>query len=112
MLAVGEQQYFWATGHRHLDGCEEFLRLRPRGSAAGLTLVFRPGGQRGIPDGGMSAPGYIHSGDQWLNLNMPGVVRAFLDAAVDAGWLAEARAVGRRDGWELFDEAYARHTRR
>ncbi|MEU1982605.1 hypothetical protein [Nocardia sp. NPDC019395] len=109
VLAVGEQQYLWKTYHQHIDGCEEVLRLRQIGSVAGLTLVFRPDGERHIPDSGFSAAGGIGIGDCVLNLNMPGVVRAFVDAAVEAGWMAEARTAGRRSGWDLFDAAYARN---
>ncbi|MGW5752662.1 hypothetical protein [Nocardia rhamnosiphila] len=108
VLTVGEQQYFWRTAHRHVPGCEEVLRLRRRGSVAGLTLVFRPGGERHIPDGGVSAAGVIWIGDRLLNLNTPRVVRAFVDGAVRRGWMTEAATVGHRDGWALFDEAYAR----
>ncbi|WP_227983576.1 hypothetical protein [Nocardia spumae] len=77
---------------------------------AGLTLVFRPGEGRYVPDGYPSAAGDIRVGDRRLNLNMPGVVRAFIDAVDEAGWMADARTNGRRDGWDLFDDAYARHT--
>ncbi|WP_280235132.1 hypothetical protein [Nocardia cyriacigeorgica] len=108
ILKVGARQYLWKTYHRHLDGCEEVLRLREFGSVAGLTLVFRPGGERRVADGGTSASGDIRLGERLLNLNEPGVVRAFLDAAVDAGWMAETRTAGLRDGWELFDIAYVR----
>ncbi|MFI2232765.1 hypothetical protein [Nocardia testacea] len=52
--------------------------------------------------------GVIWIGDRRLNLNRPGVVRAFVDGSVRRGWVAEARSVGYRDGWILFDEAYAR----
>ncbi|MEV0105472.1 hypothetical protein AB0H42_03895 [Nocardia sp. NPDC050799] len=76
---------------------------------AGLTLVFRPGGERHVPDGGGSAAGVIVTGDRLLNLNKPGVVRAFVDGAVRRGWMTDARAVGHRDGWDLFDEVYARN---
>lgn len=107
VLTSGEQRYRWKTYHQHKDGCEEILRLRPTGSIAGLTLFFRPDGDRHIPDGGVSAAGVIDVGDRSLNLNKPGVVRAFIDAAVEAGWMAEARTTGRRNGWSLFDEAYA-----
>ena len=112
VLAVGEQQYLWTTYHQHVDGCEEVLRLRQLGSVAGLTLVFRPDGERAVSDGGPLATGVIWIGDRLLNLNKPGVVRAFIDAAVDPGWMAEARAVGRRNGWDLFDDAYARNANR
>ncbi|MEU4345009.1 hypothetical protein AB0H00_27760 [Nocardia sp. NPDC023852] len=109
VLTVGELQYLWKTYHQHVDGCEEVLRLRQIGSVAGLTLVFRPDGERHVPDGGFSAAGDIWIGDRSLNLNMPGVVRAFVDAAVEAGWMAQTRTVGRRNGWDLFDDAYARN---
>ncbi|MEU6563404.1 hypothetical protein [Nocardia nova] len=108
---MGEHQYLWKTYHEHEDGCAEILRLRQRGSVAGLTLIFRPGAGRHIPDGYPCAAGDIRVGDRLLNLNMPGVVRAFIDAAGEAGWMADVRTAGRRDGWDLFDDAYARHTR-
>lgn len=110
MLKVGELQYFWRVGHRHIDGCEEILRLRQSGSAAGLTLSFRPDATRHVPDGGVSSSGGIWTGDRHLNLHEPGVVRAFLDAAVRRGWLSQARWEGSRDGWDLFDEVYASRT--
>ncbi|SNY87672.1 hypothetical protein SAMN04244553_4622 [Nocardia amikacinitolerans] len=112
VLTVGEQQYLWKTYHRHVDGCEEVLRLRRIGSVTGLSLIFRPDGERHIPDGGVSTAGEIWVGNRFLNLNMPGVVRAFVDAAVEAGWMAETRTAGRRDGWDLFDEAYTRNANR
>ncbi len=104
---MGERQYLWKTYHQHKDGCEEVLRLREVGSVAGLTLIFRPDAERNVPDGPVSVAGDIRIGDRWLNLNMPGVVRAFVDAAVDAGWMAETRTVGRRNGWDLFDDVHA-----
>ncbi|WP_328406926.1 hypothetical protein [Nocardia sp. NBC_00403] len=110
VLTVGEQQYRWKTYHQHVNGCEEVLRLRQLGSVAGLTLVFRPDGERNVSDGGPGPTGVIWIGDRLLNLNKPGVVRAFADAAVDAGWMAEARTVGRRNGWDLFDNAYTSNT--
>lgn len=108
VLTVGEQQYLWKTYHRHTDGCEEVLRLRPLGSVAGLTLVFRPDGPRRVSDGWPSVSGDIWIGDRAMNLNMPGVARAFIEAAVEAGWIAEARTIGRRNGWNLFDAVYGR----
>ncbi|WP_328392858.1 hypothetical protein [Nocardia sp. NBC_00416] len=111
-LTVDAQQYVWANYHQHVNGCAEILRLRRRGAAAGLTLIFRPDGERLVSDGGPIATGLVWIGDRLLNLNKPGVVRAFVDAAADAGWLTEAHAVGRRDGWVLFDDAYARNTGR
>ncbi|NEW40992.1 hypothetical protein GV794_06325 [Nocardia cyriacigeorgica] len=110
VLKVGARRYLWKAYHQHLDGCEEVLRMREFGSVAGLTLVFRPGGERQVADGYPSASGDIWIGERSLNLNEPGVVRAFLDAAVDAGWMAHTRTMGRRDGWELFDIAHTRHT--
>lgn len=107
-LTVGAQRYLWRTYHQHVDGCTEVLRLRQLGSVAGLALVFRPDGERNIPDGGVSSAGVIWIRDRFLNLNRPGVVRAFVDGAVRRGWMAEARTVGRRNGWDLFDEVHAR----
>ncbi|WP_327149117.1 hypothetical protein [Nocardia sp. NBC_01329] len=107
VLRVGAWQYLWRTYHQHVDGCTEVLRLRQLGSVAGLTLVFRSDGERNVPDGGYSSAGEIWIGDRFLNLNKPGVVRAFVDGAVRRGWMAEVRTVGRRDGWDLFDEVHA-----
>ncbi|MEU7630463.1 hypothetical protein AB0C34_10815 [Nocardia sp. NPDC049220] len=109
VLTVGGQRYLWKTYHQHVDGCVEVLRLRQIGSVAGLTLVFRSDGERRIPGGWMFAAGVIAIGDRWLNLNKPSVVRAFVDAAVEASWMAETRTVGLRDGWDRFDDAYARN---
>ena len=106
-----DQQYLWKTYHRHADGCEEVLRLRPIGSVAGLTLVFRPDGQRHVSDGWPSVSGDIWIADRAMNLNMPGVARAFTDAAVEVGWVAQARTIGCRNGWDLFDAAYGRKVR-
>lgn len=110
VLTVRGQQFRWRTYHRHVDGCEEVLWIRQRGAPAGLTLVFRPGAERRIPDGGVSTAGVVGTRDLWLNLNEPGVVRAFLDAAVRRGFPAVARTAGPCDGWELFDEVHAHVT--
>ncbi|MFQ6395685.1 hypothetical protein ACLMAJ_19745 [Nocardia sp. KC 131] len=107
VLTIGAQRYLWSNYHRHRDGCQEVLRLRQVGSTVGLSLVFGPGDGRWVADGGMSAAGDICLDDRLVNLNQPRVVRAFVDAAVAAGWLAEARAVGCRDGWAIFDDAHA-----
>ncbi|MFE3443465.1 hypothetical protein ACFXNW_10570 [Nocardia sp. NPDC059180] len=96
VLKVGTRQYLWKAGHQHRDGCEE----------------VRPDGTRQVADGGTSASGDIWIGERMLNLNEPGVVRAFVDSAVDVGWMAQTRTAGRRDGWELFDTAYVRHSGR
>ncbi|MEV5652668.1 hypothetical protein AB0L57_30840 [Nocardia sp. NPDC052254] len=108
VLTVGERQYVWKVHHQHVNGCEEVLRLRQLGSVAGLTLVFHPDGERHVSDGGPSATGLVWIGDRLLNLNKPGVVRAFVDAAVESGWMTHTRTNGRRDGWDLFDDAHAR----
>ncbi|WP_275106736.1 hypothetical protein [Nocardia brasiliensis] len=36
------------------------------------------------------------------------MVRAFVDAATEAGWTTETRTITRRNGWDLFDDAYTR----
>jgi hypothetical protein len=117
-LHVADTTYLWRVGHDHryvedvatgrhrfLD-CREILTLRRLGSAARLSVVFREGPGRLVPDG------YLHSGavgtanGSWLNLHEPGAARALLDEALARGWAPEAPA--EFDGWPLFDAVVAR----
>ena len=60
-----------------------------------------------IPDGGTSAAGVIgDDAGRWLNLNEPGVVRAFVDALTAADWQAADRRFLHLDGWPWLDAAY------
>lgn len=110
-LVVGADTYLWSAGHAHEGGkqpdvstCRETLSLRRDGSRGRLLLAFRqppalgPLSTVGDPDRG------------WLNLHEPGVVRAFLDAALARGWQPGAATGQEIDGWTLFAEAL--HARR
>lgn len=90
------------------SNCTELLHIwldrRPR---CELIIAFRSGPGRLVTDGGMGS----HAGmvrllaieDGYLNLNEPGVVRAFLDAGMARGWIPEG-APFRLDGWEFFED--------
>ncbi|MDX3227175.1 hypothetical protein [Streptomyces sp. ME19-01-6] len=110
-LVVGDDTYLWSVGHLHEGGkqpdystCRETLSLRREGSRGRLLLAFLqppaigPMSTVGAPDRG------------WLNLHEPGVVRAFLDAALAQGWDPGAVKGQEIDGWTLFPEAL--HARR
>ncbi|MDT0544148.1 hypothetical protein [Streptomyces lonegramiae] len=105
-LVVGADTYLWSVRHLHEGGkrpdistCRETLSLRQEGSSGRLVLAFHqppaigPTSTVGDPDRG------------WLNLHEPGVVRAFLDAALAQGWQPGAKSGQEIDGWTLFPEA-------
>lgn len=123
-LVVGERTFRYALAHQHqIDAssgrtvystCTELLAIgldqRPR---CELTIAFRGGPGGLVPDGGMGS----HAGmvrllaieDGYLNLNEPGVVRAFLDAAMARGWIPEGAPLT-LDGWDLLEDVVrARH---
>ncbi|MDW6061781.1 hypothetical protein SAZ11_31830 [Streptomyces sp. FXJ1.4098] len=106
-LVVGDDTYLWSVGHTHDGGkqpdystCREILSLRLEGSRGRLQLAFR---QPWFPPGPASTVGDRDRG--WLNLHEPGVVRAFLDAALAQGWQPGAKSGQEIDGWTLFPEA-------
>jgi hypothetical protein len=110
-LVVGEHALRWLLGHEHtpragggFEGCTEILRVRPERGAGELRIAFVGGAGRVVPDGSMHQGGVILNGDggAYLNLNEPGVVRAFVDAALARGWVPTA--ITALDGWELFPE--------
>jgi hypothetical protein len=101
VLAVGEQTYLWRVRHRHDEGCDEILSIRRVASSSGRALHFRPKPGFVVPDGGTSASGVVgDDAGRWLNLNEPGVVRAFVDALTAFEWLATDRAFAHLDGWD------------
>jgi hypothetical protein len=109
LLVVGDQSYMWRVRHQHVDGCEEVLRLRRVGSPSARALGFRSRPGFSVPDGGTSAAGVV--GDdhgRWLNLNEPGVVRAFVDALGAADWPAGDLRSHDLDGWAWFAAAHDR----
>ncbi|MES4901480.1 MULTISPECIES: hypothetical protein [unclassified Streptomyces] len=105
-LVVGEKTYLWSVGHAHEGGerpdvstCRETLSLRLDGSRGRLLLTFR----QPPAIGPTSTVGDHDRG--WLNLHEPGVVRAFLDAALAQGWQPGATTGQEIDGFTLFPEA-------
>ena len=110
VLVADEHTYLWRVKHCHDEGCDETLTIRRVASPSGRALHFRPKQGYVIPDGGMSATGVIgDDADRQLNLNEPGVVRAFIDALTAAEWPATDRRFLHLDGWPWLDAAY-RHS--
>ncbi|MEY9873479.1 hypothetical protein ABH931_002961 [Streptacidiphilus sp. MAP12-33] len=117
-LVVGEATYLWRVGHAHryvADGatalerfldCREILTIRRLGGEAQLRVVFGQGEGRLVPDGWLHS-GAVGTGDAWLNLHEPGVVRALLDEAAGRGRAFEGHGVADVDGWPLFDAVVA-----
>lgn len=119
-ICVGTDRYRRSRRHVHEEiestpgqfaNCRDILGFRREGSHGGVFITFRSG------DGFLVAGGYpMHAGeirhadDRGLNLNMPGVIRAFLDAAIARGWQPEAKGRTDFDGWSLFDAAFATAT--
>lgn len=113
-LLVGHDTYRWRVAHQHsrdggtLRDCRESVLLRKEGSPGRITVVFREGPGRIVPDGGP----YTHSGgvaraedETLLNLHRPRVIRALLDVA-----LARGEHFGSSveiDGWTLVDAVHA-----
>lgn len=113
LLVAADQSYLWRVRHQHNEGCEEVLTLRRIGSPSARILRFRSRPGFSVPDGGVSAAGVVGDDrDRWLNLNEPGVVRAFVDALSAADWPAGDRLTRDLDGWAWFAEAHDRHARR
>lgn len=112
-LVVEDGTFVWTLRHKHLPNaavnreCREVLGLQRDGKRGRLEVVFRAGPGRAVGDGCFSGQIGIVDG-VWLNLHMPGVVRAVLDEAVQRGWRADAPALVRVDGWELVDAVAAR----
>ena len=106
-LEVGEQKYLWRVSHRHAPGCVEVLSVRKVGSSSGRSLHF--GSEPGFtaPAGGVDQAGATTIR---LNLNEPGVVRAFVDALTLADWPLDDRRFIHVNGWTWFEDAYQRRT--
>lgn len=110
VLVAGEHTFIWRTTHCHVRGCEDILTIRRSGTPSGRALHFgdKPGF---LPSGGAYSEAGVVADDKrrWLNLNEPGVVRAFIDALCEAGWQATDRSYLHVDGWEWFDQCCLRH---
>ncbi|WP_021593666.1 hypothetical protein [Actinomadura welshii] len=110
-LLVGPDAYRWRVAHQHgreggrFRDCRESVLLRKEGSPGRVTVVFRAGPGRIVPDGGP----YTHSGgvaraedETLLNLHRPGVIRALLDVVLAHGEGFDSSV--EIDGWTLMDE--------
>lgn len=106
-LAADEHAYLWRVRHRHDDECHEILSLRRVASSSGRVLHFRPKPGFAIPDGGTSASGVVRdNAGRSLNLNEPGVVRAFIDALTADEWPTTDRVFAHLDGWAWLAQAH------
>ncbi|MEU5279733.1 hypothetical protein [Streptomyces asoensis] len=99
LVVDGSTAYLWTVGHRHGDArpCEEVLTLHRDGVRT--RIVFRAGEGRYVGSVAYGHSGGVGDRHHHLNLNRPGVVRAFVDEAVARGLLP---LDGDLDGWELF----------
>ncbi|MFB7451659.1 hypothetical protein [Streptomyces sp. NPDC056194] len=102
-LTVDGTLWLWNVRHRHPD-CRTVLSLRrAEHPHAQLRLVFREGPGR-IAAGYPFGLGDVASADgDILNLNMPGVVRRFLEEAAARGLLPTVHGVREEDAWPLYD---------
>jgi hypothetical protein len=73
-----------------------------------LDVVFAEGPGRLVSGGFHMHEGAVARGDDYLNLNRPGVVRALLDEALSRGWRPEDPRRAEFDGWAMFDAVLAR----
>ncbi|MEV5576684.1 hypothetical protein AB0L06_42225 [Spirillospora sp. NPDC052269] len=112
-LKVGADTYRRWSGHAHTRGdpesCREVVRIaRAEQRNRGLEVTFRTGPGRLVNDGYPMHDGLIcrTADDVTLNLHLPSVVRAILDAAIEQGW--DTRSALDLDGWELLDAIVAK----
>ena len=105
--------FVWTLRHKHLPNqlmdrqCRDVLGIRREGDTGRLEVVFRGGPGRAVGDGCYRGQVGIVDG-VWLNLHMPGVVRAVLEEARERGWNPGNPALVRVDGWELVAAVAAR----
>jgi hypothetical protein len=91
----------------YLD-CREVLTIRRRGARGQLSVVFRVGADRFVPDGLLASGAVARRDGRALNLHEPGTARAFLDEALNGGWRPDQPGPAEVDGWALFDTVHAR----
>ncbi|MFC0435740.1 hypothetical protein [Kutzneria buriramensis] len=116
-LGIATDYYRWHVGHAHepLEDalerdktCREILVIRREGCQGRLHVTFAVGNGNLVRDGWLVHAGAVrHADGRGLNLNQPGVVRAFLDQAIATGWDPFANRTTELDGWALFDTAHA-----
>ncbi|MFI8398874.1 hypothetical protein ACIGG5_01315 [Streptomyces sp. NPDC085463] len=99
--------WLWNVRHRH-PGCRTVLALRrAERPHALLRLVFREAPGRAVAGFPMGRHEVLAAGGGRLNLDEPGVVRRFLDAALARDLVPAANGTREEDGWPLFDELTA-----
>ncbi|MBE1462610.1 hypothetical protein [Kibdelosporangium phytohabitans] len=115
VLLVDQATYRWTLSHSHradnADGgtpryhdCAERLVIRRDNEPGRLEIVFASG----EGTAGATHVGEVKRGDDYLNLNRPGVVRAVLGEAIDRGWLPAEPGRCELDGWALVDSVLTR----
>lgn len=108
-LAVGNETFLWLLGHEHRAGqghyqdCREVLTIRRLGAGGRLRVVFQEGPGRLVPDGQVHSGAVRTAEGTWLNLHMPGTVRALLAEATASGWQPDDPSTKEADGWHLYD---------
>ncbi|MFC8295104.1 hypothetical protein ACFUJ0_23865 [Streptomyces sp. NPDC057242] len=96
--------WLWNVRHRH-PGCRTVLALRrAERPHALLRLVFREVPGRAVAGFTTGRHEVLAIVGGRLDLDEPGVVRRFLDAAVARGLVPSANGSREEDGWPLFDE--------
>jgi hypothetical protein len=107
-LTVGPDRFRWTVGHRHGGpsgaDCQEVLTVFRAEPAGGHLRFAFPLNGAVVHEGGVWRPG----DGGYLNLNLPGTVRAFLDEALAAGHSLTVGAAAEVDGWQFFDAVLAR----
>lgn len=118
LLVADQESFQWSVKHAHerpdeldtprYEDCREIVSIRHIGSNRRLDIVFRT-------RSGQPAPGEWHTGAVVrtdvgaLNLNEPGVIRAFLDEALARrDWQLDTQTHSEIDGWPLFNAVYTR----
>ena len=112
-LVIGDNVFIWSLRHKHLPDrsanhrCREVLGIRREEERGRLEFVFRSGPGHAVGDGCYSGQVGIVNG-VWLNLHMPGVVRALLDQAIERGWHPAAPTLLTINGWTFADAIASR----
>ncbi|MDX6312312.1 MAG: hypothetical protein QOF84_6125 [Streptomyces sp.] len=112
-LTVGPERFRWSVGHRHggpsgVD-CQEVLTVFREKPAGGHFRFAFPLDGAVVHQGGVWRPGAGGPGTGgYLNLNLPGTVRALLDEARASGHSLTVGAAAEVDGRQFFDAVLAR----
>ncbi|NUT45612.1 MAG: hypothetical protein HOV86_37035 [Thermoactinospora sp.] len=108
-LVVGEETYIWTVRHAHDQGrdCRETLTLRRDGTRGRAQVVFRSGEGRVVSGGFYMPSGSVATDGAWLNLHLPGTVRALLDEVIAGGWDPVDPTTLQVDGWSLIEKVAA-----